>query len=198
MRALALDLSTKTGFAVFDNENLVEYGLLRVKVMDFNVNLDPNKSGLYPFNIVDAANEMGHKVASLFLRIKPNEVIIENTVKGRNRHTQRILEFIHKSTLEELRNLGTKPIYLDPSEWRSEIALRLTTEDKNNNRLVSQGKKRGRVTKKHLSVRFANAAYSLSLKIKDNDIADAICLGRAWQSRSGAPVWDGTMRGGTK
>jgi hypothetical protein len=54
--------------------------------------------------------------------------------------------------------------------------IRLSTNDKKNNKLVREGKKRGKVTSKHLSVRWANEKYSLSLKIKDNDIADALAI----------------------
>ena len=65
---------------------------------------------------------------------------------------------------------------MDPSQWRKILEMRLSKEQKENNKLVSKGVKRGRITKKHLSVEMANARFNLKLKLKDNDIADACNL----------------------
>jgi hypothetical protein len=56
------------------------------------------------------------------------------------------------------------------------VGLRLTKEDKENNKLVRNHLKRGKITPKHLSVRWANREFDLSLKIKDNDIADSLAV----------------------
>jgi Holliday junction resolvasome RuvABC endonuclease subunit len=149
------------------------------------VNDFPEKNSAYPYNIIDAANNMAILVADLCDRFKPDVVVIENTVRGRNRNTQRLLEFIHKSVLDFLRD-RFKIKYLDPSEWRKILEIRLSNDDKKNNRLVSAGKKRGRITKKHLSVRMANQIFDLKLKIKDNDVADALCLAKAYILSQGA------------
>ena len=183
VRILSLDISSKTGWAVHEDLNLMNYGVIRVEIKDFNVNKDPNKHESYPYNLLDASNEMARLLAKLIADINPDEIVIENTVKGRNRHTQRLLEWLHKAMIEEIRGLNRRFYYLDPSEWRRILEIRLSNQDKKNNRLVSSGKKRGRITKKHLSVRAANDLYGLKLKIKDNDIADAICLGRAFFER---------------
>jgi hypothetical protein len=180
VKILALDLSTSTGWAVIKDDNLGDFGVIEISVPNFNVNGYPEKMPEYPYNILDASNKMAHKVMELWGKYKPDQVVAENTVRGKNRHTQRILEFTHKAVLENFRAVGVKVHYLDPSEWRKLLELRMSKEDLKNNRQVSAGKKRGRVTKKHLSVRAANAMYGLELKIKDNDIADAICLGRAF------------------
>lgn len=47
----------------------------------------------------------------------------------------------------------------------------------------------GKVTRKHVCLRIANAMYNLQLKVKDNDIADAIMLGTAFLK--GATICDG-------
>jgi hypothetical protein len=39
---------------------------------------------------------------------------------------------------------------------------------------------RGKITPKHLAVQKSNELYGLELKLKDDDIADAILLGRAF------------------
>lgn len=187
-KVLSLDLSTKSGWALFIDGKLDSYGLIRVKVEDFNVNSKPGpeKSPKYPWNIMDAANGMGQKILELTSEHIPDTIVIENTVKGsKNRHTQRILEWIHKSVLEKLRPLGKKIFYMDPSEWRKILELRLSKEDKKNNGLINKGLKKelglsGKINKKHLSVRHVNQKFRLNLRIKDNDIADAINLNLAY------------------
>ena len=185
MDVLALDLSTNTGWAFFKDGALSKRGLIEVTVRNFNVNNFPEKEAEYPYNIIDVAEEMAEKVLDLYSRLslETSENItlcIENTVRGKNRNTQRLLEWIHLEILKGFRKRNVRPHYLDPSEWRSLLNMRLTNADKKNNRQVSQGKKRGRITRKHLSVRLANEMFGLNLKIKDNDIADALCLGKAF------------------
>ena len=177
MRLLALDLSTSTGWACFLDGNLVEYGSFAVSVEDFNVNDHPEKAELYPYNIIRAAEEVTYQTSLIVSRMRPDSVVIENTVKGRNRHTQRILEHIHYCILDMLRAYGLPMVYRDPSQWRAALNVRLTNEDKKNNSLVSQGKKRGKVTRKHLAVRLANSMFNLKLLQKHDDIADALLLG---------------------
>jgi len=176
-RVLALDLSTKTGWAVFDDGvYITSGGTEKVFVDDFNVNAEPNRSPKYPFNIIDAAAEVAAQALALLDEHAPDRVVIENTVKGRNRNTQRCLEFIHSAVLIALRPRVALS-YMDPSEWRKVVDMRLSAEQKKNNRDVSAGKKRGRIGKKHLSVNMVNEKYNLGLKLKDNDRADAILLG---------------------
>ena len=188
MRVLALDASTKTGWALFIDGKLYESGALDpVYVDDFNVNKDPQLSPKYPFNVIDGARLVARQVHDLLLMTWPLDVVVvENTNKGKNRHTQRILEFIHFALLELFRETKQPMVYMDTSEWRKIVGLWMTKEDKKNNRDVGAGKKRGRVTKKHLAVRTVNERYGMKLKLKDNDQADAILLGQAYITRSQA------------
>jgi hypothetical protein len=48
---------------------------------------------------------------------------------------------------------------------------------------------KGKVTKKHLSVRWVNETFGFNMKVKDNDICDAVCLGSAYIK--GCKVCDG-------
>lgn len=183
MRLLSLDISTKTGYSVFDDSKLVSFGNIFTEVKDFNVNKNPNLSPLYPLNILNASEDMGEKIFQLWLDYRPDVVVIENSVKGRNRHTQRLLEWIHKAVWDRFTKVSVKPVYMDPSEWRKVLEMRLTKEDKENNKLVSKGKKRGRITKKHLSVRLINQTLGLKLKLKDNDVADSLNLALAYLTK---------------
>lgn len=180
MSLLSLDVSTKTGFCFRTRDNLLETGQLHCKVEDFNVNADPDKSPFYPGNMLDAANDMGRQIAALIQRLNPKYIVVENTVKGRNRHTQRILEWLHFALVTQTKSMGRTFTYLDPSMWRKTLEIRLSKDQRKNNADVSKGKKRGRITKKHLSVQWANARFGLQLKIKDNDKADALGLSEAW------------------
>ena len=180
MRVLSLDLSTSTGWALFEDDKLIAHGRLeQIHVKDFNVNAHPNKSSAYPANIIDAAKKIAALVREQLDTHRPDHVVVENTVKGRNRHTQRILEFIHFTVLEELLSRRLPFTYLDPSEWRKILDIRLSADDKANNKDVKAGKKRGKIGKKHLAVRAANERFGLALKQKDDDVADAILLGLA-------------------
>jgi hypothetical protein len=177
VRILALDLSTKTGWSCFDDGKLVDSGTLtKVEIHDFNVNKHPNLSGHYPRNIANAAKDVAAHVARLVVDVAPDIVVVENSVKGRNRHTQRYIEWMH---LYVLIALNFNVTYMDPSEWRKIVDLRLSKVDKDNNKAVKKKEKRGKITRKHLSVRLANALFNLQLKIKDNDRADALLLGYA-------------------
>jgi len=195
----ALDLSSKTGWSIFDENELKDYGRLDCKIVDFNVNKEPNKSPHYPYNIMDASKDMVDKVMVILNTYKVGHVVVENTVKGRNRNTQRFLEWLHYATCEKFREKGIVFKYMDPSEWRAALNIRLSSDDKKNNKKVKkafdmglskkEAKVKGKVGRKHLSVRYVNEYMKKigifnygPLKLKDNDIADSICLGLAYLS----------------
>lgn len=181
MTTLSLDLSSKTGWALFNDGKYIESGVLdKVAILDFDMKNEPNKSIHYPLNIITAAEEVGTKVKTLIESKKPDFIVLENSTKGRNRHSQRFIEFMHFCVLKQIIQLQIKFSYLDPSQWRSALDIRLSNEDKKNNRLVTQGKKRGKVNRKHLALRYVEDTFGLKLKVYQNDIADAICLNKAW------------------
>lgn len=99
--------------------------------------------------------------------------------------------------------------YVSSSEWRKAINLRLDAEQRRNNARLSKAKKwaqemkqpisvakkkfgvAGKVTKKHLAVAYVNGRFGTSLLMKDNDRADAICLGCGFAA--GAVLADGIL-----
>jgi Holliday junction resolvasome RuvABC endonuclease subunit len=178
MKILGLDLSTNTGYALITDGSLDRYGTITAKIDNFNVNNRPETAKEYPFNILNAANEMAAQVITVVLETQPDYIWIENTVRGKNRNTQRALEWIHKAVLEKLieHNYSSKFSYIDPSQWRKKVGLVLSKEDKKNNSDVTKKKKRGRITRKHLAVNMVNELYNKEFKIKDNDICDAILV----------------------
>lgn len=193
-KILALDISTSAGWAFLDEgqpKKLIDFGMI--------VNEDKISGyGTYPESYVGAAEAMAIRLLELVLRFNPDKIVIEETNKGRSRYTQKILEFIHCTLLILLRrdNHIQKVVYVNTSDWRKITGVELSKEDKKQNTKLSKAKSaakkknekldkkslgiRGKITKKHLAIRVANDLYDLQLKPKDDDIADAICIGTAW------------------
>lgn len=142
-------------------------------------------------------------------------VVVEDTNLGKQRFSQRMLEQIHGFFLAELdvifnwsedtRHHRIK--YISSSAWRSTLGphgFAMTKDEKKNNSKLSKIKNskdptgpdkktlgiKGKIGKKHQAVRYVNARWSKSFKIKDNDICDAICVGEAYSL--GATISDGT------
>lgn len=183
MKTLGLDISTKTGYAVINDGVLTHYGLKTAER-----SLIP---GLCEdFGFVVRARIMGEHVQALIAEHMPDMIIIEQTNLGQSRMDQKQLEFIHH---EVLRLMGGTPYetrtrYVSTSTWRSVLQIKLDKDQKLNNALVKIGKKRGKVTPKHLAVLWANKTYGLELLKKDHDIADAIALATYGQRKSSEPV----------
>jgi len=193
---LSLDISTSTGWALFvDGKRECSGKLPKVVIVDFNVNKDPQKSPAYPYNIVAAAEKVVDQIEELIGTLGADVLVVENTNKGKNRNTQRALEFIHFAFLKRIQN-KLPMSYMDTSEWRSAVGLWMSKEDKKANAALSKAKRaakaagtkldkkalgiKGSVNKKHLAVRMSNELYGLKLLQQDNDEADAILMGRAF------------------
>jgi hypothetical protein len=193
VRVLALDISTSAGWALFEDNQLAQYGHIGLEKT-------VREYGEYPWNYVHATRDMAMRLAALVSLQSPDVVVIEETNLGRNRYSQKVLEFLHANFLALLAlQRSEQPgsvIYVSSSAWRKAIKLEMSSEDKKSNQLLSRAKSKakksgakldkaalgisGKVTKKHLAVRWANENYDLQLKQKDNDVADAICLGAAF------------------
>ena len=203
MAILSLDISTSTGFVLLTPQGqILERGSVEMskeKVKDF---------GGFPRNYVLAARDMARKIVELIKRVKPNVVVVEETnIGGRaNQYSQKLLEFIHCLFLLEYLEESVRIVYITTAAWRKSLGLVLTKEDRRSNNKAraanhagtTAAEKRaaraaagvaGKVTVKHLSVRFVNQRFGLGLLQKDNDQADAICLGLAYIA--GAPHCDG-------
>lgn len=174
---MALDLSTCVGAAWGDDGKLEGYVSRK-----FHKQAHPDP------NVVlhQVAQRVAEFVGALIAEHSPEVVYIEQTNLGKSRWEQKQLEFIHFAVISLLLERDVRFVYTDTSEWRGALELRLTVADKSNNKLVKQCQKdgtakkdlgvKGKVTWKHLSVRYANEKYALQLLQKDNDIADAICI----------------------
>lgn len=202
MRILGLDISGSTGWAILDNtggqQSLGDYGLIQLNrgITDF---------GPYPFCTLLAAEQVADDITKL-IALRRNDfdvIVIEQTNLGKNRESQRFLEFLHCLVL--LKNKKMPIVYINTRDWRKTLKIQLTNEDKKSNREVREAKRiatqlgtkvdytklkaRGKIGKKHLAIRYANNVFGLNLKMKHNDIADAICLCSAYFN--GAKPYDG-------
>ena len=202
MRIVGLDISTKSGWSHFNGSTLVAFVTLR---------LETNIEGFgpYPFCYDEASEAMAALLLAKCAEIQPHVIIIEETNMGRARYTQKILEFIHKAILRKLSQSGYpgQVLYVNSSGWRKALKIGMSKEDKGLNNKLSRakseakhtGKKldkaalgiKGKITKKHLALRWVNENYNLNLGMKDNDAADAICLVASYLAN--VPICDGKI-----
>lgn len=175
MKSIGLDVSTKTGFAVIQDGILLSKGLIKLEKKH-------NNKSPEDLNLLANAEEISDRIWHLIDIERPDKVMIEQTNAGRFRQSQKQLEFLHCLILQKYQkrvDSDTKVpsiFYVDTSKWRSSLSIRLTKEQRKHNKSVKDGKSRGKITSKHLAVAWANSKFDLKLKLKDNDIADAICL----------------------
>ena len=173
MRVLGLDLSTKSGYAVIEDGQLIgdQFGVIRIPAVTTH--------RLEDMNLLLRSRQMATELDKLILKYRPDFIYVEQTNRGRARGTQKQLEFIHYAFLYECaENLGVADTvrYIDTSRWRSELKIWLSGDQRKHNKLVKNKLARGKITAKHLAVAWTNQTYGLALKLKDNDIADAICI----------------------
>lgn len=190
-RILALDMSTKTGWAVVDVEGgkftLIDCGTLTKEA---------EPKGRYPVNYLDWSGKCFDHIEEVVEQFKPDEYVIEETAKGsKNNMSQKIVEFVHYELALFFRDVdGDKSprTYYLTEEWRRIVGCVMNDQEKKQNAEVRKqrkkkikvckdvdGKRIGLIGKKHVNVRRANEVYGLDLILKDEDRADALLLAYA-------------------
>lgn len=195
MRVLVLDISTSTGWALLEGQmgsipKIIETGIVS--------NDKPVSSfGEFPFSYLHAARSIASKVCLVAFTRQVDVIVIEEINKpGRfgSRYAQKVLDFIHCLVLQDIfqHRPDWKVVYINTSDWRKAIGGNLTKDDKATNVKVRKLKKagnkeglkalgvRGKINKKHVALRYVNKTFGLDLKVKHDDIADAICQGVAY------------------
>lgn len=209
MRVLALDLSTNTGWALLEGEmgqipRIIETGTVANDQPVSAFGEFPWNTYDAALSIASrVSQEIDHLAHQPDSTWKPrglaDVIVIEQTNKpGRfgNRYSQKLLEFIHCLLLGMLKDRVRYPninvVYVNTSDWRKIVGANLTKADKALNVKVRKLKKagdkealkklgvRGKIGKKHVAVRYVNQTFGLNLKMKDHDVADAICQGVAF------------------
>lgn len=183
----ALDLSTKTGFAYLGYSNTrEEYWCVAGRVTAPAINKP------YPYDFVDRADTIATELLNTRAMAGMGNlacIVIEETNGSKSRYAQKMLEFIHSAVLREYRN-GPMVHYINSSDWRKVMGIQLTKEQKKQNQTLTkklrEGKTKkeigikGKITKKHLALNYVNSTFLEQFKVKDNDVAEAICLGLAY------------------
>lgn len=189
-RILSLDISTKTGYAVLlsssDSYELESYG----QILKISMPTDEE----YPGSYVTWAELVFYKILDLIIEHRPDCLVIEETTKSQNSMSQKILEFIHFLVAKHIKESKIKAVYMMTGVWRGLANSKMTKEERVKNKEISAYKKKhgtklaknaegkviGKIGKKHVSVRRVNELFGLNLKVKDNDISDAILLSIAY------------------
>lgn len=188
MKILSLDISSHTGWALFSIEDnalsLDQYGILEV--------IKPQCE--YPRQMLLWSANAFHGIIGIIEEHEPDQIIIEETSKGSKNHlSQKFLEFVHFQVASYVVKYKIPVRYFMTGEWRFLIGAKMTKEERERNKKIRQektkgntvvknddGKRIGKISKKHVNVRLANEIFGLSLKIGENDKADAILMGQAF------------------
>lgn len=186
MKILALDISTRTGYALLEHisEGEVPQILERGNITPHET---LTEAGEYPWNYITVASDMGNQLMQKVYDTDPDVIIVEETNIARSRYSQKILEFIHCSFLSLLEVTDYDIKYVSTSDWRAACDVFMSKDDKKNNAKVNKAKRdgkskkevglKGKITRKHIAIRRIKELYGLDLKQKENDIAEAILLG---------------------
>lgn len=151
-RILSLDQSTtSTGYALYDEEKLVEYGVWRLKEKD----------------ILARIVGMSKKIHSYIIDQKVDIVVFEDTNRLQNTQTLKHLSMLMGSILYICEQKGKDWLMVLPGVWRSELRFSDGTRE-------SQKRKRQKEYAKEY------ASNLVGVEIKNEDIAEAICIGSAF------------------
>lgn len=194
-RVLALDISTKTGWAFYLSSDvdfsLEEYG----QIPKSSEPLEP-----YPGSYVTWAYQVFAAILALIEKFTPNVLVIEETAGGsKSAYSQKILEFIHFLMARYIKETGIKVSYLQTESWRRIVGCKMTKDEKDQNKKIKgvkkqnpdikvvkneSGKRIGKIGRKHVNVRVANELLGKFLKepliLAREDQADAMLLGLAY------------------
>lgn len=196
-RVLALDVSTKTGYALIASSDsgmkLENYG---------TIPQIHQPEGNYPSNYVVWAYDCFNEILGIINISNPDVLVIEETSKGsKNAMSQKILEFLHFLLAQYIKDKHIKSVYIMTEQWRREIGCQMSKEEKLRNKEVRtykkknktviaydiNGKRTGLVGRKHVNIRRVSEIFAGQLKEplkrKDEDLADGLGLAAAYHFR---------------
>lgn len=188
MKLLALDLSTAaSGWSFWFEGKLLKYGV-------FEPVLPKGHSKLkYPHRSIVTINSMVDQLMQLTLDLEPNMVLIEEIVLGGKGSmvSSKVLAGLHFVYICRLNKISNPPSleFKSPSVWRSQLGLKLTEDQKELNKILkadnytakkTKTKQTALITAKDLAIDYVHQKYNMDLRLDQNDIADAICLGESF------------------
>lgn len=163
----------------------------------------PMPDGSYPISFVDWAETCFSHVLVLIEKYKPSVLVVEETTGGsKTSHSQKILEWIHFCLAKYIKESKIRVTYILTGQWRSEVGAKMTKEESKHNKTVKEykkthndtqiayneeGKRIGKITKKHVAIRRANEVFGHffkePLRKKDEDLADSLMLAYCYHLR---------------
>ena len=196
-RILALDISTKTGYA------LVMSSHLGLKLESYGTLPQIHQpEGKYPDTFVDWSTLCFNEIRNLIINFNPDVLVIEETSKGsKNAMSQKVLEFIHYNMAKFIKETGIRSEYVMTEQWRREIGCQMSKEEKLRNKEVRtykkknktsiayniNGKRTGLIGRKHVNIRRVSEIFGDQLKSplkrKDEDLADGLGLAACYHMR---------------
>jgi len=199
IRYIGLDISTNTGYAIFEDSELIKYGVFTRKVDGYKADIKTFEDfpDSYPNNFLITADAITEECIKVIQENNIDMVIIEHPESGKQRLSQRLLEWTHLTLVRELNKHSIPFKYILVNDWRGVVKcyLKYWPEHQDWNKQVRKakskaiptekgnqipkidGKRVSAVNQKKLSIMLANSHYNL--QIKDNNIADAINMARA-------------------
>lgn len=200
-RILALDMSTKTGWALLVSNDTGCHLETNGQVKQLQAPDTP-----YPGSFVDWATACAEEVSKLIDDHAPDVLVIEETAAGsKSIYSQKILEWIHFLVAKMIKQCNIRVVYLMTEQWRRETGCLMSKAESKHNKDVKkykeknstkiaydiEGKRVGRITRKHVNVRRANEVFGKFLKTplrqKDEDTADSLLLGYCYHLRRMKP-----------
>lgn len=157
MNILSFDQSSaKTGYAYFENNDLIQYGL--IDCSSNKKNKEDNHTGL---------EAMMKEIGDTITHFHPDIVIMEDTIMQSNAVTLK--------KLAKLQGMIIYKCYIDniklevsfPAHWRKELGMSQTKD----------GKKLKRPQLKQLALNYVKDTFEIDVS---EDVADAICIGEAY------------------
>lgn len=183
MKVLSIDASSHTGWAIIDDGKLISYGKIDI----------PCQNHDWPLGIHGWAKDISEKIFHLIDTTECDKIIIERANSSKFRDSQNVLDWLHFSLIDKLIDEGyySKLLYRDSTLWRKLVGIKLSKEQKKQNQKISKsnkegtifkidGKRKGRITKKHLAILKVKELFNIDFKLNQNDIAEAILLGYSY------------------
>lgn len=129
MMVLALDISTSSGWAIFEDGKPTYFGQIKCKVEG------NERSEDYPYNYYKMAETMADELCQLAIKYYPEFIVVEETNKGKNRYHQKQLEYIHCMFVGRIKGLAKLESkcqlrYISTSRWRKVLNIGLDSEQR--------------------------------------------------------------------
>ena len=142
---LSLDISTKPGWAIFQEGKPIAWGTL---FSEFTSTKLPFEFGTYPGCYIRWAQHIVNKIYNeVVAKYWPTQIVIEETASNSHGvYSQKILEFIHAELIRAFvvdQRYGAFNIaYVMTGQWRKKVEAQQNSEEKRLNSKISREKKK--------------------------------------------------------